>query len=94
MNGDLAHFRTRRDWIAFRRWVTQRRTSTSESFRVLGAIDHTWDWPHVELPSASLDFDTVEAAVARARRCLAPGATLPCNFPPHLPARLGHPLVR
>ncbi len=93
-DGDRAHPRTRRDWIAYRRWVTRLRTSTNESFRVLGAIDHTWDWPHVELPSASLGFGTVDEAVARARRCLVPGATLPCNFPPHLPARLGHPLVR
>lgn len=93
-DGDRTHLRTRRDWIAFRRWVTRFRSSTNESFRVLGAIDHTWDWPHVELPSASLGFRTVEEAVSRARTCLAPGAALPCNFPPHLPAQRGHPLVR
>ena len=93
-DGNRANPRTRRDWIAFRRWVTHYRTPTNESFRVLGRVDRSWDWPHVELPSATLGFDTIEEAIARARVCLAPGATTPCNFPPHLPAYLGHALVR
>ena len=54
----------------------------------LGQIDHTWDWPHLELPSASLGFSTIEAAIARGRACLAPDATIPCDFPPHLPTHL------
>lgn len=93
-DGDRANPRTRRDWIAFRRWVTRYRTPTNESFRILGRIDRTWDWPHVELPSPTLGFDDIEQAVARARACLAPGSATPCNFPPHLPAYLTHALVR
>ncbi len=93
-DGDVAHARTRRHWIAFRRWVTRYRTPGGETFRVLGRADHTWDWPHVELPSSTIGFDTIEGAVARARACLAPGATIRCNFQPHLPANLDHVLVQ
>jgi hypothetical protein len=64
------------------------------SFRILGKVDRTWDWPHVELPSAEIGFGSIEEAVARGRACLAAGATTSCNFAPHLPAELGHPLVR
>ena len=87
-DGNRRHAQTKRDWIAFRQWVTRYRTPAGESFRILGAPDRTWDWPHVELPSAQLGFDTIEQAVARGRACLAPAATIRCNFPPHLPARL------
>lgn len=64
------------------------RTPAGESFRILGQVDRTWDWAHVELPSSSLGFRTIEDAVSRGRACLAESATIPCNFPPHLPARL------
>ena len=70
------------------------RTPAGEAFRILDYVDRSWDWPHVELPSSSIGSRTIEEAVARGRACLAPGATQPCNFPPHLPASLGHPLVR
>jgi len=93
-DGNLGHPGTRRDWIAFRQWVTRYRTPTGESFRILGRVDRSWDWPHVELPSATIGFDTIEEAVARGRACLASGATSPCNFPPHLPANLSHALVQ
>lgn len=93
-DGNRAHPRTMRDWIAFRRWVTQYRAPTGESFRVLGRPDYSWDWPHVELPSSTIGFETIDQAIARGRACLAPGATIPCNFPPHLPAYLSHALVR
>ena len=93
-DGDRGHEQTRRDWIAFRRWVTRYRTPSGESFRVLGSLDHTWDWPHVELPSSTIGFGSIDEAIARARTCLAPGAAMPCNFPPHLPANLSHPLVQ
>lgn len=93
-DGNRGHARTKQDWIAFRRWVTSYRTATGVSFRVLGRLDHTWDWAHVQLPSSTIGFDTIEEAIARARSCLAPGATTPCNFPPHLPAYLSHPLVQ
>ena len=61
---------------------------------MLGQADHTWDWPHVELPSSTIGFDTIDQAIARARACLAPGARIPCNFPPHLPPNLAHTLVQ
>lgn len=93
-DGNRGHARTKRDWIAFRRWVTHYPTPAGVSFRVLGRLDRTWDWPHVELPSSTIGFDTIDEAVARARSCLAPGSATPCNFPPHLPPRLAHPLVQ
>ena len=93
-DGNRAHPQTKRDWIAFRQWVTRYRTPTGESFRILGQVDRSWDWPHIELPSSNIGFDTIEGAVARGKACLAPGATRPCNFPPHLPASLSHALVQ
>ena len=93
-DGNRANEHTRRNGIAFRRWVTRYRTPSGESFRVLGRVDDTWDWPHVELPSSSIGFGTIDKALARARMCLAPGAAVTCNFPPHLPAGLGHALVQ
>lgn len=93
-DGDRGNAHTRRDWIAFRLWVTRYRTPIGESFRVLGRLDHTWDWPHVELPSSTIGFRSIDEAIARARTCLAAGAAVPCNFPPHLPAHLSHPLVQ
>ncbi len=93
-DGDRGSARTRRDWTAFRRWVTRYRTPSGESFRLLGKLDRTWDWPHVELPSSTIGFGNIDKAIARARTCLAPGAAVPCNFPPHLPAKLSHRLVQ
>ncbi len=93
-DGNAAHRRTREQWIAFRRWVTQYRTPTGTSFRVLGPIERTWDWPHVELPSRTGRFDTIDDAVERARACLAPNATVSCNFPPHVPPHLDRSLVQ
>jgi hypothetical protein len=93
-DGNRGYAHTKQDWIAFRRWVTRYRTATGVSFRVLGRLDYTWDWPHVELPSSTIGFGTIEEAIARARSCLAPRATTPCNFPPHLPAYLSHSLVQ
>lgn len=93
-DGDRRHPQTRREWIAFRQWVTRYRAPTFESFRILGRADRTWDWPHVELPSAHLGFGTIAAAIQRGRACLAAGSTTPCNFPPHLPAHLEHALVQ
>ena len=47
----------------------------------------SWDFPHVEVPSASVGFRTIDAALASARRCAAAAATpAACEFPPHLPA--------
>jgi hypothetical protein len=87
-DGVLAHARTKADWIAFRRWVPRYTTATGQPFRILGSADRTWDWPHVEVPSDSIGFGTIEEALSRARRCLAPNASVPCTFPPHLPTPL------
>ena len=92
-DGNPGNARTRARWVVFRRWVTNRRTP-AVPFRVLGRLDHTWDWPHVELPSATIGFGTIDEALQRGRACLAVNATVPCNFPPHLPPYLAHPLVR
>jgi hypothetical protein len=93
-DGNLRHPQTRRDWIAFRRWVLRYPTPTGGSFHLLGQVDHTWDWPHVDLPTSQLGFGTIEEAIARGRACLAANATLPCNFPPHLPTDFHHALVQ
>ena len=92
-DGNLARVQTRRDWIAFREWVVRYRTPADESFRILGDSDRSWDWPHVELPSAHLGFRTIDQALARGRTCLAPDSKLSCNFAPHLAMSL-HPLVQ
>jgi hypothetical protein len=80
-DGNLNNPSTRRRWISFRNWVTRYHGT---DFRVLGAAGHSWDWPHVELPSDKIGFRSVDAAVAAGRRCLSnPRA---CEFVPHLPA--------
>ena len=84
-NGNRGNARTKRDWIAFRKWVTDYRAPTGESFHILGRADAAWDWPHIELPSRSLGFHSVDEALERAKECLAAGATVRCDFQPHLP---------
>jgi hypothetical protein len=84
-NGNRGNARTKRDWIAFRKWVTEYKTPTGESFHILGRPEAAWDWPHIELPSRALGFHSVDEAVARAKECLAPGSTVQCDFQPHLP---------
>ena len=83
-DGNLRRVGTRLRWIAFRRWVSSYRDGM---FHVLGTPEHSWDFPHVEIPSASVGFRTIDAALASARRCAAAAATpAACEFPPHLPA--------
>jgi hypothetical protein len=79
-DGHLRRSATRAEWIAFRRWVTRYR---GDEFRILGTPERTWDWRHVEMPTASVGFRTIEAALARARAC----AGTSCDFAPHLPHR-------
>jgi hypothetical protein len=86
-DGVLAHARTKADWIAFRRWVPRYPVAPGQAFRILGTADRTWDWTHVELPSDSIGFGTIEEALTHARRCLARTPEVPCNFAPHLPVR-------
>jgi hypothetical protein len=81
-DGNLNHPATRTEWIAFRRWVIRHR---GNDFRVLGAPDRTWDWPHVEMPSSKIGFRSVEQALAAGRACLSGVAESACEFEPHLP---------
>jgi hypothetical protein len=81
-DGNLSHQGTRTEWIAFRRWVIRHHGS---DFRVLGAPDRTWDWPHVELPSSKIGFRSIEQALAAGRACLSGEAERACEFEPHLP---------
>jgi hypothetical protein len=93
-NGNRANPRTKRDWIAFRRWITEYHTATGERFHVLGEIDRSWDWAHVELPSPAIGFHSIDDAIARARACLASDATVSCDVAPHLPAYIGHTIAQ
>ena len=87
-DGNPGRARTRADWIRFRRWVTAYRHG---EFRVLGAMDKTWDWAHVEVPDTAIGFTSIDAAIARARQCLALASNSRCEFAPHLPRDLGSP---
>jgi hypothetical protein len=63
-DGDIRHAVTREHWVAFRRWIE---TTQRGVFRIIGAPDDSWDWPHIEyvgrrLPGfGSLD-DLIDAA--------------------------------
>lgn len=78
-DGNLSSAATRRQWIAFRWWVTRYK---NDEFRILGTPDKSWDWAHVEIPSPAIGFESIDAALARARACRASGD---CDFQPHLP---------
>jgi hypothetical protein len=82
-DGNLGHASTRRDWIAFRAWVSHYRGT---DFRVLGTPTSTWDWPHVELPSQRVGFRNIAQAIAAGRACLSSAIRESCEFKPHLPA--------
>ena len=79
-DGILRHARTRARWVAFRRWVT---AYHGGEFRILGTPDRTWDWPHVEIPSAHIGFRSIDAALEQAAECGARVATARCDFAPH-----------
>ena len=89
-DGNLRRKATRAQWIAFRRWVTRYQ---GDDFRILGTPERTWDWRHVEMPTASVGFRTIEAALGRARACAAASGSPSrgvsrCDFAPHLPSRV------
>jgi hypothetical protein len=90
-DGNLRRRATRAQWVAFRRWVTRYKGDT---FRILGTPERTWDWRHVEMPTPSVGFRTIEEAVERARACAGAAGTAdgwraapvsPCDFAPRLP---------
>ncbi len=75
-------------WIAFRRWVL---AYPGGAFRIIGTPAHTWDWRHIEIPSARIGFRSLGAVLARARACVARTRDTPptlCDFAPHLPTTL------
>ena len=81
-DGNLRRAATRARWIAFRKWVT---TYKADEFRILGAPDRTWDWAHVEVPSPTIGFRTIEDAITRAQACSAStDRPVSCDFTPHL----------
>ena len=94
-DGNPGHATTRADWVRFRRFVAG---YDGGEFRLIGSVDHTWDWPHVELPGGGLGFRSVDQALAFAAWCTTdsaraappPAALLrgaaadPCVFVPHL----------
>jgi len=89
-DGILRHARTRARWVAFRRWVTAYHRG---EFRILGTPDRTWDWPHVEIPSADIGFRSIDAALDRAAECGAQAAATACDFAPHAGRPLGQPVL-
>jgi len=78
-DGNPRHARTRERWVAFRRWVT---SYPGGGFRILGTPDDTWDWPHVEIPSADVGFRDIDAALARAKQCRSLSLATRCDFAP------------
>jgi len=81
-DGILRHARTRAHWVAFRRWITAYHHG---AFRILGTPDQTWDWPHVEIPSARIGFRSIDAALERAAECGDRSADTACDFTPRVP---------
>ena len=89
-DGNLRRRSTRAQWIAFRRWVT---TYKGDTFRILGTPERTWDWRHIEMPTSTVGFRTIEAALERARACRRRGPNVSgsrrrqiaaCDFAPNL----------
>jgi hypothetical protein len=67
-NGNLRHRRTRREWVAFRRWLL---AYGGASFRIIGSPDRSWDWSHIEVRGGTSKLQSVEELLAAARRCAA-----------------------
>ena len=63
-DGNLKHRRTRAQWIAFRRWVSE---YEGARFRLIGLPDKSWDWPHIELPGP-MGYGSIEALLLAAER--------------------------
>ncbi|HEY5061590.1 MAG TPA: M15 family metallopeptidase [Gemmatimonadaceae bacterium] len=99
-DGRLDHAATRAEWIRFRRFVL---SQPGRPFRLIGLVDQTFDWPHVEMPDDHLGFRSLDDAIAFAARCttdsaradppssaaLGGGVPDPCVFVPHLRVRWG-----
>ena len=57
-DGNLRNPVTRKHWIAFRRWVLE---AWAAEFRLIGAPDRSWDWPHIESVDGPPAFQSVGA---------------------------------
>lgn len=78
-DGHISRRSTRERWIAFRRWVTAYQNG---EFRILGTPERTWDWRHIEVPTANVGFRDIDAALDRARDCTKPDPAVRCDFAP------------
>ncbi len=74
-DGNLRNSVTRAHWIAFRRWVV---ANEADTFRLIGAPDQSWDWPHIEYIDGPPGFHSVEQLLDAARRC-ADAAVVDCG---------------
>jgi hypothetical protein len=95
-DGRLSHPATRAAWVRFRHFVAE---TPSGRFRLIGGLDRTWDWRHIELAQPRIGFHTIDDALDFASRCttdsaranapsaaqLGGGASDPCVLVPHLP---------
>lgn len=94
-DGRLDHAATRAEWVRFRRFVL---SQPGRPFRIIGLVDRTFDWPHVEMSDDDIGFRSLDDALAFAARCttdsaranppssaaLGGGMPDPCVFVPHL----------
>jgi hypothetical protein len=71
-DGNLGNPTTRRHWSAFRRWVV---TTQRGAFRLIGAPERSWDWPHIEYVAGPPGFRSIEELLGTARWCRETGAT-------------------
>ena len=81
-DGNLRHRRTRRQWVAFRRWLL---AYGGGSFRIIGTPARSWDWSHIEVSGGPSGFRSVEELLLAARGCAARPdslATQACESPP------------
>jgi hypothetical protein len=69
-DGDIRHAATREHWVAFRRWVE---TTQRGVFRIIGAPDDSWDWPHIEYVGRLPGFASLGELIDAARWCDANG---------------------
>jgi hypothetical protein len=82
-DGNLQHRRTRRQWVAFRRWLL---AYGGGNFRIIGTPERSWDWSHIEMGGGPSGFRSVEELLVVARGCAARPDSLPpvaCKSPGH-----------
>lgn len=65
-DGDIRHAATREHWVSFRRWIE---TTQRGVFRIIGAPDDSWDWPHIEYVGRLPGFTSLEELMDTAHWC-------------------------